>query len=113
MRTKDARLYDWRATPGYKGHRITPDGYDVGVKAYLEMVFEGKNIKFMEVHKPSRYLTANGEEYKLQDYNDIVYHHWHGTHLRQRQVDYPEVDLIADKKKLFGLIPWHKKSKIM
>lgn len=100
MRLADALTYDWRATPGYRGHRVTPEGFDVGVLAYHRMTGEGKVIRWMDVVKPSRYHTLNGEEYGL-DGVPLAYHHWHGTHLAERAGDYPGQDLFADRDKLF------------
>ena len=108
MRRDHALAYDWRATPGYKGHRITPEGFDVGIAAYNSMIEHGHSIRYMTSNRdaglPNRYGTANGEEYGLDV--PLVYHHWHGTHLDYRQRDYPNVDLASDKKKLFLGIPW-------
>lgn len=113
MRRSAATNYDWRSTPGYKGHRVTPGGYDVGIVAYHEMVAAGLPIKFMGIvgKKQGRYPTINGEEYSLNG-QSLIYHHWHGTHLEYRQVDYPEADLIADRELLFKSIPWRKKAKM-
>ena len=112
MKTSVARGYDWRSTPGYQGHRVTPDGFDVGIIAYHEMVAAGLPIRWMEIigKKAGRYPTINGEEYALMGI-PYFYHHWHGTHLEYRQKDYPDVDLAADKELLFRSIPWKKKTK--
>jgi hypothetical protein len=99
MKTADAKKFDWRATPGYKGHRVTPEGFDVGIQAYRQMRIDGFKIKYMTTIKPSRYGTLNGEEYSIDDVA-LIYHHWHGSHLVERSSDYPDVDLLADKKKL-------------
>jgi glycosyltransferase involved in cell wall biosynthesis len=114
MRRKAALAYDWRATPGYKGHRITPQGYDVGIVAYHKMVVDGLPIKFMDIlgKLQGRYPTVNGEEYCLGG-QSLIYHHWHGTHLENRQEDYPQSDLLKDKEALFSSIPWRKKSKMI
>lgn len=100
MRTKDAAELDWRATPGYRGHRITPEGFDVGILAYRSMVSKGFKIAYMDVVKPSRYGTINGEEYGLGG-TSLCYHHWHGAHTEARTYDYPGIDLVADKQSLF------------
>jgi glycosyltransferase involved in cell wall biosynthesis len=115
MQTQHAKLYDWRATPGYQGHRITPDGFDVGIRAYHEMVEKKKPIYWMEKGEMglSRYETLTGEEYGLYN-KPLVYHHWHGTHLKKRnEVDYVEHDLMGEKDKLFKKIPWRKKAKMV
>jgi hypothetical protein len=104
MRTSVAKKYDWRATPGYKGHRVTPNGFDVGVQAYHNVVKDGLRFAFFETI-PNRYGTNNGEEFCWQN-KPFIYHHWHGTHLESRQADFREVDLLADKQKLFASIPW-------
>jgi hypothetical protein len=104
MRTSVAKLYDWSASPNYRGHRVTPDGFDVGVKAYKNIVNDGRRHTFFETI-PNRYGTANGEEFCWHGV-PFIYHHWHGTHLAARQADFPSVDLLADKQKLFDSIPW-------
>ncbi len=100
MKTKEARQRNWSATPGYRGVRVTPEGSDVGILAYHAMKDAGLSFKFMDIVKPSRYGTLNGEEYALNGKN-IVYHHWHGSHLIDRAYDYPDHDLILDKELLF------------
>lgn len=112
MKTEDARKYDWRATPGYQGHRITPDGFDVGIQAYHQMVKEGRQFYWMEKCEQglSRYDTLTGEEYGFGSL-PLIYHHWHGTHIQERnKVDYVEHDLASEKAKLFSRIPWRKKT---
>jgi hypothetical protein len=104
MKTTVAQWYRWEATPGYKGHRVTPEGRDVGVTAYYEIDAHDRPYEFFETI-PNRYGTANGEEF-CWDGKPFIYHHWHGTHLAARQVDFPSVDLLADKQKLFDSIPW-------
>lgn len=96
--------YDWADTTGYKGHRVTPEGFDVAIKAYYQMLADRRQIGFLE-SGPNRYGTMNGEEWCI-DGVPLVYHHWSGTHLKERQVDYPNVDLFEDKAKLFARIPW-------
>lgn len=104
MKTEVAKKYDWRATPGYKGHRVTPDGYDVAIKAYYDMDRDGVSLGLLD-SKPSRYETLSGEEWYV-DGVPYVYHHWHGTHLSERQIDFPDNDLQTDKDLLFRQIPW-------
>ena len=104
LKKEIAAYYDWRDTPGYKGHRITPDGYDVAIKAFHEMKRDGIKIKLLESTN-NRYGTLNGEEW-LVNGKPYIYHHWHGSHLKARQIDFPQDDLIADAKLLFSKIPW-------
>lgn len=104
MKTHIAKKYDWTATPGYQGHRVTPNGYDVAIRAYHQMNLANVRIKLIE-SIPSRYKTCNGEEFII-DGTPVVYHHWHGTHLKERSVDFPDIDLFADKELLFRQIPW-------
>lgn len=106
METNLGRKYDFRDTPGYKGHRITPDGFDVAVKAYYDMLLNNVKIKFID-SKPSRYKVLNGEEWYIEN-TPYIYHHWHGSHLEERQVDFPHNDLISDRNALFKQIPWRK-----
>ena len=103
MRREIAREYDYMPSPGYKGHRITPNGYDVAIKAYHKMVADGLKIEWMESF-PNRYGTATGEEWGL-DGKPICYHHWHGSTINEpdRIKDFPTVDLEAEKDKLFKL----------
>lgn len=103
LKTTTGLLYDFRDTPGYKGHRITPEGYDVAVEAYYKMQSYGAKIKLIDSIK-SRYKTLNGEEWCI-DEEPLVYHHWHGSHLKERQVDFKE-NLLEDKQKLFNQIVW-------
>jgi len=95
--------HDWKPTEGYRGHRVTPDGYDVAIAAYHNMVKDGTKIGFMESF-PNRYDTLTGEEWGL-DGQPLVYHHWHGSHLTERQVDFEE-PLDVEKAKLFEKIQW-------
>ena len=104
MKREMAHEYDWRATPGYKGHRVTPEGFDVGIQAYHQMLKDEVKIKLIKP-QANRYETLNGEEWCIDD-RPLVYHHWHGSHLKERQVDFPHTDLQEDKAKLFGSIPW-------
>lgn len=106
-----AKKLDWRSTPGYQGHRITPEGYDVGIRAYHAMLANGVTMKFMEATRNNRYRTPTGEEYSL-DGTPYIYHHWHGTHLGYRQRDYEE-DLQLSKDHLFQSIPWRRKAKLL
>lgn len=103
MKRDIACQYDYSPTPGYKGHRITPEGYDVAVKAYHDMVKDGLKFEWMESF-PNRYGTKTGEEWGL-DGKPIVYHHWHGCHIHEpdRQKDFPNIDLQEEKIKLFNL----------
>lgn len=103
MRKDIAREYDYMPSPGYKGHRVTPRGYDVAIKAYHKMVADGLKIEWMESF-PNRYGTATGEEWGL-DGKPICYHHWHGAHINEpdRIKDFPDIDLQAEKDKLFKL----------
>jgi glycosyltransferase involved in cell wall biosynthesis len=98
--------YDWSSTPGYKGHRVTPDGFDVAIRAYKEMLADQVRVGLLE-SVPSHYHTMNGEEWCVEE-TPYVYHHWHGTHLTERGVDFPGKDLFADKTRLFSLIPWEQ-----
>lgn len=99
-----AGKYDYRDTPGYKGHRITPKGFDVAIQAYHKMRADNVAIKLIE-SCPNRYGTLNGEEWEI-DGKSLLYHHWHGTHLMERGVDFPDDDLFYDKDLLFSKIPW-------
>lgn len=103
---KEFSKYDWSATPGYKGHRVTPDGFDVAITAYHQMISDGVKIHLIE-SKPNHYNTLNGEEWCI-DETPYVYHHWHGTHLAERTVDFPGKNLFADKDVLFSRIPWRQ-----
>tara|TARA_Y100000034_G_scaffold42710_2_gene52286 strand:- start:9012 stop:9689 length:678 start_codon:yes stop_codon:yes gene_type:complete len=104
LKREIARQYDYSPTPNYRGHRVTPDGYDVAIKAYHKMVADGLTFEWMESF-PNRYGTATGEEWGL-DGKPIVYHHWHGTHTNEpdRMKDFPDTDLEAEKEKLFAII---------
>lgn len=95
---------DWADSQGYKGNRKTPGGYDVAIKAYYKLLAENTPIGFLEA-KPNRYGTLNGEEWCI-DETPLVYHHWHGAHLKERQEDFPDNSLTEDKAKLFQQIPW-------
>lgn len=106
MKQKILNQYDWRASPNYQGHRVTPQGTDVAIAAYHQMIRDGIKIKFLESF-PNRYDTFTGEEWGLEGI-PLVYHHWHGSHLTQRQVDFPVVDLKHEKNKLFAKIPWRQ-----
>lgn len=88
--------YNFNSTLNYKGNRITPNGYDVGILAYYKMLEDNRTFFWMD-KKPNRYQTLNGEEWCIEDV-PIVYHHWHGSHLKERQVDFPNNDLIKDKE---------------
>lgn len=103
LKTSIGKLYDFRDTPGYKGHRITPNGFDVAVEAYYKMQSAGVKIKLID-SIPNKFGTLNGEEWCI-DGEPLIYHHWHGSHLKERQVDFKE-DLLEDKKKLFNQITW-------
>jgi glycosyltransferase involved in cell wall biosynthesis len=94
--------YDFKSTPDYKGHRITPHGYDTAILAYYKMLQEKREIKWFDTIKPNRYKTLNGEEYALNN-KSMIYHHWHGSHLTERQVDFKE-DLQKDKEFLFNFV---------
>lgn len=96
--------YDWRDSEGYKGHRVTPEGTDVAIKAYYNMLKDEVKLGFLE-SKGNRYGTYTGEEWCIND-KPLVYHHWHGAHLTERQVDFPDVDLMAEKDRLFKSVPW-------
>jgi len=104
MKTEIAKKYDWRATPNYKGHRITPSGSDVAILAYHQMVLDSARIKFLDP-QPSHYGTHTGEEYTI-DGVPLFYHHWSGSWLNKRQEDFPNIDLLVEKQKLFKKIPW-------
>jgi len=101
---KPIGVYDWCDTKAYGGHRKTPEGYDVAILAYYRMSADKVRIGFLE-RKPNRYRTLNGEEWCINGV-PLVYHHWHGSHLRERQEDFPNSDLLADKASLFSQIPW-------
>lgn len=103
LTTKDiAASYDWAPTPGYQGHRITPTGFDVAIKAFYEMSGDGIEIQYLNSF-PNRYDTLTGEEWGFD--TPFIYHHWHGSHLKERQVDFQQ-DLMKEKEKLFNQIPW-------
>ena len=102
MKRGIATKYDWKPTPGYKGHRVTPKGFDVAIEAYHQMTNDGVQIKFMESY-PNRYGTLTGEEWGLGC--PLVYHHWHGSHTKERQVDF-ENDLEKEKQKLLSSVSW-------
>ncbi len=110
MKHADAILYDWRATAGYQGHRITPEGFDVGIVAYHQMKAKNCSFYFMEIGS-NRYGTRTGEEYGI-DGKMYIYHHWHGSHLADRQYDY-DIDLQHEKNLLFQKIPWLQKTKLL
>jgi len=101
---KEFSGYDWRATDGYKGERGEIPGFDVAIQAYHQMLKDGVRIKLLE-HIPSRYGTIVGEEFCI-DGVPICYHHWHGSHIKERQIDFPNCDLTENKKLLFSQIPW-------
>lgn len=101
---RDIAKQNWADSQGYRGNRNTPGGYDVAIKAYYKIMAEDKPIGFLTAGK-NRYGTLNGEEWCIDEV-PLVYHHWHGSHLLQRQEDFPEDDLIADKTLLFSKIPW-------
>lgn len=103
---KEFSGYDWSPTPGYRGHRITPDGFDTAIKAYYGMINDGVRIGLLS-SLPGHYGTLNGEEWCV-DGVPYLYHHWHGTHLIERSVDFPGKDLLADKALLFSRIPWRQ-----
>lgn len=96
--------YDWSPSEGFAGNRLTPGGYDVAIRAYYKIMADGFNVGFTDSTK-NRYETTNGEEYVINDV-PLIYHHWSGTWLKTRQQDFPDVDLIEDKQKLFNKIPW-------
>ena len=100
---KEFSGYDWRPSDGYKGHRITPEGTDVAIRAFYQMQADGVRIGFLEGIQ-SRYDTHTGEEWCIES-KPLVYHHWHGSHLAERQVDFT-IDLHSEKKKLFDSIAW-------
>ena len=102
MKKGIATKYDWSPTPGYKGHRVNPDGFDVAISAYHKMIKDNVKISFMNSY-PNRYGTLTGEEWGIEE--PIVYHHWHGSHTKERQVDF-KIDLESEKLKLFSSIPW-------
>jgi len=99
MKNKIGVAYNWKDTPRYKGHRVTPEGFDTTIQAYHQMVRDGVPIWLLESQE-NRYQTLNGEEWCV-DGRPFLYHHWHGTHLKERQVDFPNDDLMADKEMLF------------
>lgn len=104
LRREIAIRYDWRATPGYKGHTVTPDGFDAGIQAYHQMIKGSVRIKLLE-SKPSHYGTLNGEDWYV-DGTAYIYHHWHGAHLKERSPDFPHHDLFADRDRLLASLPW-------
>lgn len=104
MKKDISKLYDWRATEGYKGHRLTPEGYDVAIAAFYKMQQDGLKIGFLEAAQ-NRYKTHTGEEWCI-DGKSLVYHHWSGTWLKKRQEDFPDINLFDEKYKLFSKIPW-------
>lgn len=100
---KEFSGYDWRPSDGYKGHRVTPKGTDVAIRAFYQMQTEGVRIGFLESIQ-NRYKTHTGEEWCI-DGKPLIYHHWHGSHLTERQVDFT-IDLQSEKEKLFKSIIW-------
>lgn len=68
------------------------------------MIKDGVNLHLLE-HSANHYGTMNGELWEVND-KPFLYHHWHGTHLKERQVDFPNQDLLADKNLLFSRVPW-------
>lgn len=102
LKSEIAQKYDFSATPGYRGIRGGIEGYDVAIKAYHQMLQDNIKIKLID-SIPSRYNTISGEEWCIK--TPIVYHNWHGTHLKERQVDFVD-DLLENKQKLFNQIPW-------
>jgi glycosyltransferase involved in cell wall biosynthesis len=102
---KDIGKYDWADSQGYRGNRATPGGYDVAIKAYYKIMADNLKIGFLQ-STSNRYGTINGEEWCI-DGVPYVYHHWHGSHLKQRQEDFPNHNLMDDKNKLLSTIPWH------
>lgn len=107
MKKEIAEAYDFRDTRNYKGCRFTPDGHDVAIHAYYKMMAAGNDIGFLEA-KGNRYGTLNGEEWCINDV-PLIYHHWHGSHLKERQeLDFPDDDLMSDKDKLFAGISWRQ-----
>jgi glycosyltransferase involved in cell wall biosynthesis len=102
---KEVGRYDWADTEGYRGNRQTPEGYDVAIKAYYKIMADNLKIGFL-APGPNHYGTINGEEYCV-DGTPYVYHHWHGSHLAQRQIDFPDKNLMEDKQILFSKIPWN------
>ena len=104
MKTEIAKKYDWQATPGYKGVRGCVPGTDVAIGAFHQMIADNVPIKLLEPNK-SHYESLNGEEFWI-DEKPLIFHSWHGSHLAERQVDFPNDDLIQDKKRLFSQIPW-------
>lgn len=101
---KEFAKYDWKDTDGYKGSRITPDGADVAVLAYHQMLKDNVKVGFLE-GTGNHYGTHTGEEWCI-DGKPLVYHHWHASHLKERQKDFPDIDLFKEKEKLFKSIPW-------
>lgn len=99
--------FDMRATEGYKGHRVTPEGKDVAIRAYLEMLRRGHKVNLLEPlpREQRRYNTLNGEEFAIEKIG-VIHHAWHGSHLKFRQVDFQE-DLEEDKRKFFSMIEWN------
>ena len=104
MKSEIAKKYDWSASKGYKGNRVTPEGYDVAIKAYHQMVKDKIKIKLIE-SKKNRYGTLNGEEWCIEN-QPLIYHHWHGSHLKERSEDFPDKDLFADKELLLSKVHW-------
>lgn len=96
--------HDWSENLGYRGNRNTPEGYDVAIRAFHQLVAGNYKIGFLETIK-NRYGTMNGEEYTINGM-PLVYHHWHGSTLHLRQPDFPDINLLEDKDKLLSKIPW-------
>lgn len=101
---KEFSDYDWRPSDGYKGERGIIPGFDVAIQAYHKMIKDGVKIKLLE-HIPNRYGTIVGEEFCI-DEKPLIYHHWHGSHITERQIDFPNCNLKENKKLLFSQIPW-------
>jgi GT2 family glycosyltransferase len=107
LKTEIAKQYDWRSTPGYRGHRLNPDGFDTAISAYHEMRRDQRRIHLLDWCRLYRYGTSLGEELVFGD-DVFLYHHWHGASLQvsERHADNPGIDLYEEKRKLFDSIPW-------
>ena len=104
LKREYAVKYDWRSTEGYQGIRGGVPGFDVAIEAYYKMIEDGVKIKLIE-SQPNRYNTIVGEEWCINE-KALIYHHWHGAHIKERQIDFPKTDLVANKNLLFSQIPW-------
>lgn len=102
MQTHFAKQYDWQSSENYQGVRKTPYGTDVGIAAYKRMLQQGKNIQFLQKFPNPIHLNGfRGESFGI--HQPFVFHYWHGSHLRERQEDFPNIDLLREKEMFFNI----------